>query len=335
MILITTDLHLKDGEENQYRFDFLDHLIQEIEDKEIDYLVICGDTLDEKDNHGAKFVNKVLDYFYRLSEICELHILFGNHDGLSNDSAYLDFINKFDGMNFYTEPTEVKLGKCTALMLPHTRDPVSDWKSLNMKGFDFIFMHQTITGARASNGYEMEGLDAKFIKKNMEAEHILSGDIHVGQQIGPVTYISAPYDTRFSDGLNPRYFIYDGQIKSVPYSKAPKKVKRTIIGLDELEELEDTMRKGDMLKIDLKLPRAEWVNKDKYVSEIQDFCDEHGIINKGVKVMDSGETKSIKGEMKERDDSKLDLSKTDLFHRFCNEKQLDEYRVQIGEGVLK
>jgi hypothetical protein len=63
---------------------------------------------------------------------------------------------------------------------------------------DFILTHATFKGAKVK-GFELDGIDLL-----MGAVPIISGDVHVPQTVGRVTYVGAPTLIDFGDDYEPR-----------------------------------------------------------------------------------------------------------------------------------
>lgn len=339
-ILLTSDLHLDNKPENQYRFDFLKYLIKEVITYDVVDLFILGDITDSKDNHNSKLVNKIIAHLAELAYNCKIHILVGNHDYIDKNEPYFCFINKLDPsgqIEYITCPTDIStIDDYYICALPHTRTPEKDWEDMNIKnkGFDYIFMHQTVAGAKASNGIRLEGISNDFIKEHMKGSIVYSGDVHVPQKIGVVEYVGSPYHVRFGDNFTPRYIIIDKDKDNEPkdyfYAVAPRKIKLTINNVEDLNGYK--FKSGDMVKIDLKLDKSEWVDWKNHKIEIEKWCNKCNIILKGIKVIEreqgSAKKKKIKGT------NRTGLSKDQLFDDFCNNRKLDKYRKDIGREFL-
>jgi len=343
-ILITSDLHLTDQPNDNYRFDFLTHLEGVLKKEKIDNLFFLGDITDRKNSHSAELVNIIINHLAKLAKICPIHILFGNHDGISSELPYFLFLNKgFKDITMYAKPTQIgndviQFGYVyPILMLPHSRDPITDWKDLEFNPkTKLIFMHQTITGSQASNGAIMEGLSTEFIKNKFGKIPIISGDIHVPQTLGTVTYVGSPYHVHFGDHkFEPRYFTMDlktNKISEHNYDEAPRKIRLTVLHPNDLKNY--TFKSGDQIKIDLKLYKADWVNHDQYKKAIKTFCDDNNLLLKGIMIaeLDKKESEDLIKQTKQKD--VINYSPKRIFKTFCNERKVDSELINLGESFL-
>lgn len=341
-ILITSDLHLTDHPNDSYRFDFLNNLGAVLKKEKINDLFVLGDLTDRKNNHSADLVNSIIDHLSELANYCQIHILRGNHDCSAAELPYFLFLNQgFNNIHMYANPTQ--LGSDTTqfgydvLMLPHSRDPINDWKDIILtKNTKYIFMHQTITGSRASNGAIMEGLSTEFIREKFGKIPIISGDIHVPQTIGTVTYVGSPYHVHFGDHkFDPRFFILDtttNKLRDCIYSEAPRKIRLTVLEPDDLKTY--TFKAGDQVKIDLKLTKADWVNHDQYKTAIKTFCDEHKLVLKGIVITELDKTELEQSIKQTKQNDVIDYSPKNIFNSFCNERKVDNKLINLGKSFL-
>ena len=343
-ILITSDLHLTDQPNDSYRFDFLTHLIDVIKEESVKNVFLLGDLTDRKNNHSAELVNAIIKSLTELAKLCPIHILSGNHDYVNSELPYFLFLNKgYEDITMYAEPTQIGNDSThfgyvnPILMLPHSRNPVTDWKDLEFNPkTKLIFMHQTITGSQASNGAIMEGLSTEFIQDIFGKIPIISGDIHVPQTLGTVTYVGSPYHVHFGDHkIDPRYFIMElktNKITEHHYEAAPRKIKLTVLHPEDLSDYE--FKPGDQIKIDLKLNKADWVNHDQYKTTIKAFCEANELVLKGTKIteLDKKESDNLIKSTKQND--VINYSPQRIFGTFCEERKIDPDLINLGESFL-
>lgn len=257
-ILMTSDLHFTDRANDQYRFDIFEWLKIRIADKKADYLFILGDITDSKDHHSAALVNKILSSIRDVRDTCgvEIIILKGNHDYINVDEPYFHWFNE-EGIRFISRPELLRIAGKDCLFLPHTRQYLKDWKKVNMKKPDFIFIHQTLVGAVASNGMEMpSGVPRGVFDKAKDSCIIIAGDIHVPQMVGRVEYCGAPYPITFGDSYNPRVLYYDGKkMHTMPRSTISKKTITLAFNDDfDSEAKAHGVTAGDQLKLRIAIP---------------------------------------------------------------------------------
>lgn len=267
-ILATADLHLNDRHRDRYRHDFQQWLQRTAWEHRVDHVIILGDLTEEKDNHPAWLVNKIVDHMKRLSRCAPVTILRGNHDYLDIGSPFFEFLGKFEGIKWIGTPNAQHLpGK---LFLPHTRDPKT-WDKLDLKKFGWIYTHNTFEGATSESGRTMRGIPTSVFPPGPV---VISGDVHLPQRIGPVTYVGAPYTVDFGDRFQPRVLLIDGtKVTSIPCPG----VQKRLLEMNWLPEGTDMqvlteafgkkVKKGDLVKIRVNLTP----DQQQYWKEIDDI----------------------------------------------------------------
>lgn len=266
-MLLISDLHFTDKVQDEYRwdvFDFVRDYYNKTEDKN---LIILGDLTDSKDHHSSILVNQIVYMIRQMVEIgMEVYILKGNHDYIDPDQPFFQFLEQIEYVHYIKHPFCILIQGEKCLFLPHTRNPIDEWATdLSIgrwaKECNLVFMHQSVIGSVASNGYLMEeGLRQSYFKKFNGS--VFSGDIHLPQKVGPVTYVGSPYSIRFNDH-------FDGRAISLtnPESRTDtgKKVKnsrlwanelftklgqRRTINIEKLKDLKNgDARPGDQVKV--------------------------------------------------------------------------------------
>lgn len=283
--LVTADLHLNDNSRDSYRHDFmrsqLPKLLKQYKPK---YLIILGDLTDEKDRHRSELVNAVVNYLHTYSNICKVIILRGNHDCLDPTSPFFQFVSLLENVLWINKPTPLKLGELgECLFLPHTRNYERDWKHSMFALYTtdplagYIFCHNAFEGAVSESGKRMQGIPTSIFPKKAT---VLSGDIHVPQQVGPVTYCGAPYTIRFGDKFTPcirmlrrsqNRLCIDTQPTSGPQKRIIE-VKNTA----RLDRYVEKFNEGDLLKLRVHLKADEYPKWNEIKEQLRDWCDQNG-----------------------------------------------------------
>jgi hypothetical protein len=214
-------------------------------------LLILGDLTDAKDGHSAELVNRIVSSIGSLA-IDDITILAGNHDWLKQGQEFFRFLNVLPNVKFITQPTD-QFGKGPlARFLPYSKNPAKEWGASDFTHYDLLFMHQTIKGAIASNGQEMDG----EVLPSFDGPHVYSGDIHVPQVIGGLTYVGSPYHVHFGDKFKPRCILLDRQGKqSDLHFNTIQRVVVKVRGFDELRRIR--FKAGDQVKLRVELPESE------------------------------------------------------------------------------
>ena len=278
--LITADLHLTDRPEHAYRFKFLEWLHQQAIEERATQIFLLGDITDQKDRHSAWLVQEVVHAIMKLATVCDLHILYGNHDGPSLDRPYWKFLASLRSTRpicYYTKVVHVD----SCIMSPWgcENEAVSDVRTA-MTGTipSFMFMHATVNGAKTENGTVMEGsCPSSFVPKNTRLK-VFSGDIHVPQRVGDVEYVGAPYHVHYGDGFEPRVLLLNpnsGKTRDIHWDGAPR-LHTLHLSVGSFS-LPDRVGNGDRVKIvastDVALLPADW---QSYIQAIRKVIEARG-----------------------------------------------------------
>lgn len=276
-VLLSTDLHFSDKAKDSYRFGIFDFLLRQRAKHKASLIVILGDITDEKDNHSSLLVNAVVEGFTKLAKECPVIIMMGNHDYLADPTnPFFKFLNEMKNIKFVTKPaTWITSKESKLLFLPHFKSE-EEWDSFKLdKRPDYVFIHQTVTGAISESGRRLDGFSLKPLKR-LKARLVFGGDVHKPHTIEPVIYVGPPYHVRFGDNFTPRCIVLneeDATYKDIHF-KCPRKWSLKIRDIQEIE-FNHQLRAGDQVKVELELTReevVEWpVYKDRLVKLLADL----------------------------------------------------------------
>lgn len=271
-MIITTDLHLTDRERDEYRWEIFPWLFEKLEEGEA--LLILGDLTDAKDGHSAQLVDRIVR---TLAEIPNnpIYILKGNHDYLDPTTPFFGFLDRIPGVRFFVEPAYETVEGVEILFLPHERRPVEAWEGLDLDS-DLVVCHQTFDGAQASNGHKLQGgISRRYFSRRGYKGKVYSGDIHVPQICGDVTYVGTPYPVAFGDDYVPRVMTY-GRKSGVTQLQPPtiRKVVRTL-AMDDESDLAD-LRKGDQIKLRVQLDREDFASWEEIRASVVAAAESRG-----------------------------------------------------------
>lgn len=336
-VLITSDLHLTDIPKDAYRWEIFSFLTETVmsdrglhKDSPITTIMILGDLADRKNNHSSVMVNQLVEALLTLvrKTECQLYILKGNHDHPTGSLPYWTFLSQLESNGkicFVDQPKQNKsiFGK-PALLLPNSRDTQTDWRNIAFKEYAFVFMHQTVDGAMTSNGTKMTVEDLPLLPRG---PLYYSGDIHVPQKCGIVTYIGSPYHVHFGDTFTPRVLILDseGNEENV-YMNAPKKLSLTISGDNILPPLHT----GDMVKLVVKLEQeqiADWgIIREELLQKVE---------NQGASLLSIEATFAEGKDLGEALPVQENFSPETLLQEFCKKEQLSEALSGVAHRLLQ
>jgi hypothetical protein len=320
--IVTSDLHLNNLLRDVYRHAWQVELRSFIKKYDANLVIICGDLTHEKNHHSSELVNKVVGHIYRLAQWCDVIILKGNHDYENEDDPFFAFLSRLQGVTWISAPKLLELqglGRC--LFLPSTSDYERDWLPALREECDWIFAHGTFVAYTAS-GFQLKGVPIGILPRGVT---VISGDIHVPQTVGPVTYVGSPYVTDFDVSFEPRVLlIKDDKLKSIPCS-GPQKRLLEINSLAELKKRKELQR-GDMLKIRVNIAPDK---RDAWLEIKQGIVDwakrqEYDLVTV-LPVLPSGD--SLKRAAAPKASKRAD---DDLVQTYAVRQKFDEATLQLG-----
>ncbi len=326
-VLLVSDLHLVDNPQESYRFELFPWLLDKVRQYDYPAVLILGDLTDHKDRHPASLVKKIINSITLLSEETNVVILAGNHDCIDPANHFFSSIfANIEGVSFIIEPTLIG----TDLFLPHSRNPIADWEDISFDGVDRVFMHQTMNQSVVSNGTKIDGLPASVFRSCSAA--IYSGDVHVPQKVGKVTYIGSPYHIHFGDKFKSRvlFLSSDNQQYNLRFNTISKHTLK-IRNVDQLNFDSGILKKGDQVKVILTLPRSEFVDWESKRAEVYDRCDELGLVVFGVEVE---EYKRKRLDSPDINFERLSATSKEILHKFCEKEKLSKAIRSMGEQFL-
>lgn len=275
--LLVSDTHFVDEPACAYRWDLWPWLRKTVKEEKVKTLVHCGDLVDRKDNHPASLVNRLADEVKKTRDetAAEQVYMSGNHDWLKEEEEFFRFLRHLDGVHYASRPWEHPDVKGPlAMFLPYAKSPGTAWKDLHsLEEYDYVFMHQTVIGSRASTGEELSG-DALPVELLATARKIYSGDIHVPQVVegpfGSVEYVGSPYHVHFGDDFAPRVVLLEAGGRAIDL-RVPGMPRRVTATVDSLEQLQRwPLRAGDQAKVRLELEpdeRHEWARRRREIAD--------------------------------------------------------------------
>lgn len=320
--ILIADIHLNEKSQDEYRWGLFDWLYEQ----KADEIIICGDLTDAKDRHSAKLVNKLHQSIIKLATKFHIIILKGNHDWLADPkSPFFEFLGNQTNIVFVKEPTIIKLSIGQATFVP-----AGEKWNFKLHKTPYLFTHATFNGAVAENGTTLTGVDPHVLDDY--DGYVYSGDIHVPQRLhkGKITYIGAPYHTRFGDQFEPRVLKLDNEgYEQDLFFPAPKKRTFQISKPEDLEEVEAD--KGDHVKVKCHLRRTEYTEWKKYKAEIRVIATEREWQLYGVEPVPIEITPAKDDPMKQQ----TFISSDELLLKYAKEYKVGENHLRIGRELLK
>jgi DNA repair exonuclease SbcCD ATPase subunit len=322
-LIITGDWHLDDSSANTYRWEIFDVLSDRYYHSMP--IAILGDMVDRKDRHSASFVNQVVRELIKLIKRnqCEITILRGNHDTAINGPSYFEFLSAIDGIHYISNP----YADGDMLWLPSSIDPKKDWAGIPFRNYRCIMMHQTVRGSDFGNGIFANSDNMPPIPRGIR---IYSGDVHVPQAIGDVTYVGAPHPVKFGDTHACQLLEVDLSTYKISRSIKLRPIQKAILEVDNLEQLKHikSLRPGDQVRVRFTIDRArinEWpINQ----ADVRAWAADRGIVLASVEPVvpipqsDNDAVPSLEADP----DVVLDA--------FAKAEGIDEQLIKVGKSLM-
>jgi hypothetical protein len=336
--LLISDLHLTALPRDEYRWKLFDWLVSTIPQHHVADLIILGDLTEAKDFHSARLVNRIVDNLLRVfrcnNGLFKIHVLRGNHDGTDPGCAYFRFLGQYPAIEFIETPFETQLGKDeTVLYLPHSRNPVEDWKAVSMNRADLILMHATVKGSVAENGIVLDGTPPEVLRLARRGVPIFSGDVHVPQTVGRVQYVGAPYPIRFGDTFKGRAVLLDSERKATSLP-IPSIQRRMItagaagVSLSTLKTLK--LGEGDQIKVRVRLTRAEYGDWGKAKKNTLASCEAAGVECHGLELERPEEL-----PLPEQKRMIIRRAPADILSDYCSMNKVPKHIAEVGQTFIQ
>ena len=295
---------------------FRDQLI----DKDIDKIVMCGDFFDNRNEIGVKTI-AVASELMDLWNDFDITMISGNHDLFYRNRNDVSSISIFEGrknVTIVSKMTRVTIGQRTVTYIPWGED-ISQCKKC-----DIIFGHLEINGFKMMPGKIAEG---KTMPKSLtsKAKLTFSGHFHLRDERqylhSKIIYVGSPYQINWGEASNmPGYYLVDIDDMSYEFFEntvSPKHIKMTSSKL-KLDKIE-----GNIISV-----------------EIDPSLDEKDIEAIKTKVYDKVplEVKwNILREEHDVNDLKYDgtLDITEVMMNFVDELQLETFSDEVKDKLLE
>lgn len=165
-------------------------------------VIVAGDFFDNRDHIDIGVMNHAYDIVSRLSAICPVVLMAGNHDiykRVGNDITSLVLFRGISNVDVICNPTRLGMsdGEWGFLMVPWAGNAKEEGRIITEKSSECsaIIMHSEISGMSYDNGRSIvDGTSVKGIRKP-----IYSGHIHKRQEKGKCVYVGSPYHITRSD----------------------------------------------------------------------------------------------------------------------------------------
>lgn len=338
--IITGDIHLDPNPDNEYRWRVLRTITRHLSRDDVDSVIIAGDLVDRKDKHTAAFVNRVVREVTDVASHGRLIILKGNHDYIDKDCPFFGFLGRLKNVEYIVHPRSMGFGIARVLLVPQGENWRSDvgWRrelpiggpKFSDKPWDLIVTHETFQGAMASTDIELDGLPLASVSKEVtRGAPVVSGDIHVPQQIGNVLYAGSPHHVRFGDDFEPRMLLWDfekGKAATLPMGGLRRLTVNYRLDGDHLKA-DAEIREGDHVKVRFHGDHAAQLRWGEIAEDIRG-------IHHGLNAIHFGEEFHLEeGAPLELDGAEPDaVDDSEYFAEYCAANEIDP---AVAQGLAQ
>lgn len=331
-ILLTTDWHLTDSPHDEYRWGIFPWLKEQVKKYQVTHIIVAGDITDKKDGHSSFLTNRVSDEFISLAKEAEVILMKGNHDFIDEDVPFFKFLNQsfIDGLQYIIDPTVLNIRNKECLFLPCTRKDHSEvWADFgDFSEFDMIFCHETFSGAISETGMPLDGLSRSIFDHTKAL--VFSGDVHVPQKLGKITYIGSPYRIRFGDSFDPRIILLNGSKQTDLKFPCMKKHTIELFDSDDMSWVKD-VSPMDQVKFRMNLKRSEIHDWETHKSKLLEAAKSCNVVVHGVELKVLDKIKRVQDKEVEKPQ---ELTDRDFFDKYCKREKIGAFEKAIGEKFL-
>lgn len=326
--LLVADTHFTDNQIEEYRWCVFDHLIEVSLQNNVNHIYIMGDFVDRKDRHSGRLVNRLVENLCLVKEKTKaiISILAGNHDSPIEGVHYWEFLNKYEGIHYITQP---EFHYNQILVLPFSPNPIRDWSDLPLKEAKAILMHQPVQGVFVD---EYRKLEEAPVLPPMPNVPTFSGDIHRPQVFGSIIYLGTPYPVHFNENWKHRIILVkDFQFRKYQEITLPS-IRRSIVEVSSTNELitNDGFKQGDQIRIRVKLDGKNLSSWPVEQQQILDWAKEKGVYVASVEAVLSGGAVENKEEV-----APQITNPEDVVRQYAIQEKLSDDVVEMGLSFLK
>jgi DNA repair exonuclease SbcCD nuclease subunit len=354
-ILIIGDTHLGLGYPNsvdkwfkvhqEYFEKFLLPLVQK-ELSENDIIVHCGDLFDNRSVVPINILNYAQDLLEKLSKICPIHILIGNHDlytKASNDVNTVKLYKYIPNITVYEEPTKIDFCGKSILMLPWVEKKQEQINVLKkFKSADYLFCHSDLNGAKMHlTSVAHKNNDKIDVEEFSGYKNVYSGHIHILQVSKNFTFVGNNFEMDRNDTNNQKgIFILDtltDEENFIPNNVSPRYKKIYIRTQEDIETLENVSTKD---YIDLFISNSLLINNRKLRRKLELMLESGNFasvdyIDDLVLEKNDEEVKSIIDDITDDELNNgvvpsIQLEYTDLIRQYINNQKYESEKIKNG-----
>lgn len=235
-VLIITDTHWGVRNDSPVFLDYFkrsvdEFLIPYIKENGIKHIIHAGDLVDRR-----KYINVLThsrlrtDFLEPLNELCELHIITGNHDEYFKDTYRVNALDEFvagrySNIKTYSKPTTLDIDGCEFFLLPWiTKEYEKEcYEAIEQSKASVCIGHLELDGFEMQKGMLSDhGWNYKVFKR---FDSVFTGHYHHRSSRDNIHYIGAFCEHIWSDYNDPRGFVvFDTESRDTVFHRNPYRV---------------------------------------------------------------------------------------------------------------
>jgi len=185
-------------------------------EKEVDYIVHCGDIAHTKTQISPEFVDMARDFFSNLADIAPTYIILGNHDGNLRNSSRQDALTPIirainhPDLHLLKDSCRVRLGSEFVLNVLSVFDEENWPEPSSSQDIDIALYHGAIDKSKTDSDWTLGGDHSISIFDNFDFAFL--GDIHKTQKLdaeGRIWYAGSTIQQNFGESLDKGYLLWD------------------------------------------------------------------------------------------------------------------------------
>lgn len=277
-ILLVGDTHLGLGYPNKLEHffkvstEYFETFLFPIMEKHLskkDIIVFLGDLFDNRNIVPINILNYAQYILERMSKICQVHLLIGNHDIYNksdNEINSLKAYNYIPDVYVYETTTKIEFNGKKILMMPWIEEKKEQIEILKKySGADYLFCHSDLNGAKMHlTSVAHRNQDKIDVEEFNGYKNVYSAHIHLVQKNKNFTFVGSIHEMDRNDIDNQKgIFVLDTNKDTelfIPNNISPKFKKIYINKEEDIELLTENVTKN---WIDLFISNNLLVNNRK------------------------------------------------------------------------
>ena len=216
------DTHIKNLKYHKEYKAVFKQLYATLKEREVDYIIHCGDIAHTKTQISPEFVELCSDFLKNLADIAPTYIILGNHDGNLRNSYRQDAITPIvdalahKNLHLLKNAGETHLDDKFCLNVLSVFDEDNWVKPTNPDKINIGLYHGAIKYSRTDIGFVMEHGEHN-ISIFDDCDYAMLGDIHKTQVLnkeGTIAYAGSTIQQNFGETDDKGMFIWDIQSKT-------------------------------------------------------------------------------------------------------------------------